>query len=107
MKIENLRYTKSEASIEIPDGASNLYSKQGKSADITGLDAETTDYTKGSPVLSTRIIFILSGGTKREKDYFRPLRADGHVHSVKIAFRSKGGQGLKPFELRGLAEEFI
>lgn len=52
-------------------------------------------------------MFILSGGTKREKDYFRPLRSDSNIRSIKIAFRSKEGQGLKPYELKDLAEGFL
>ena len=107
MKIEELRYSKGESYRSIPDDSSNFVKNNDGSVDIAGLGVEETDYTKGSPFLSTRIIFILSGGTKREKDYFRPLKTDGQIHSVKIAFRSKEGQRLKPYELRFLANEFI
>ena len=105
MKIEELRYSKGESYRSIPDDSSNFVKNNDGSVDIAGLGVEETDYTKGSPFLSTRIIFILSGGTKREKDYFRPLKTDGQIHSVKIAFRSKEGQGLKPYELRFLAKD--
>ncbi len=107
MKIEELRYSKSESSRNIPEDSPNSVKNSDSSVDIAGLGVVATDYTKGSPYLSTRIIFILSGGAKREKDYFRPLKTDGHIHSVKVAFRSKEGQGLKPYELIALASEFI
>ena len=74
---------------------------------VPGLGAFVSDYSKGAPYLSTKIIFILSGGSKREKDYFKPLKADKMIRSIKIAFRSKNGQGLKPYELNALAAEFI
>ena len=35
------------------------------------------------------------------------MRSDSNIRSIKIAFRSKEGQGLKPYELKGLAEEFL
>lgn len=106
MRIEGLRYSKGESSKIVSEDSSNHDKDSERSVDISGLGAEPTDYTKGAPYLSTRIIFILSGGTKREKDYFRPLKTDGQIHSVKVAFRSKEGQGLKPYELRELAEDF-
>lgn len=107
MKIEELRYSKSESSKNTPDDSPNFVKELDESVDVAGLGVESTDYTKGSPFLSTRIVFILSGGTKREKDYFKPLKTDRQIHSVKIAFRSKEGQGLKPYELRDLAEGFL
>ena len=107
MKIDGLRYSKGEASKVVSEDSFNSVKDSVKAVDISGLGAESTDYTKGAPYLSTRIIFILSGGTKREKAYFKPLKTDRQIHSVKIAFRSKEGQGLKPYELKELAENFV
>lgn len=107
MKIENLNYSKGDASKKIIE-VSPIDESESKVLDtITGLEPPPVDYAKGTPYLSTRIMFILSGGSKRERDYFRPLKTDGHVRSIKIAFRSKDGQGLKPYELKTIAEEFI
>ncbi|MEY8246451.1 MULTISPECIES: RloB family protein [Bacteroidales] len=107
MKIDKLNYAKGELSKEIKEGSPVLVPETQDSADVSGLEAVSSDYSKGAPYISTRIVFILSGGTKREKDYFRPLRSDSNIRSIKIAFRSKEGQGLKPYELKGLAEEFL
>lgn len=84
-----------------------LVSEAKDSTTVSGLDAVSTDYSKGAPFISIRIVFILSGGTTRERDYFRPLKSDSQVGSIKIAFRSKEGQGLKPYELKSLAEDFL
>jgi len=107
MKIDKLNYTKGELSKEIKESSPILVHETQNSVEVSGLDAVSSDYSKGAPYISTRIVFILSGGTKREKDYFRPLKSDGHIRSIKIAFRSKEGQGLKPYELKNLAEEFL
>lgn len=107
MKIENLKYAKGEASKKIIE-ASPVFESESKNSDIiSGFSTVAADYSKGAPYLSTKIMFILSGGSKRERDYFRPLKTDRHVRSIRIAFRSNDGQGLKPYELKTLAEEFI
>lgn len=107
MRIENLKYEKGEASTEIIEVSPIIKSESTHSDNISILNSVSADYSKGEPFLSTKIMFILSGGSKREKDYFKPLKEDDLVRSIKIAFRSKEGQGLKPYELKSLAEEFI
>lgn len=108
MKIDNLPYSKTEPSKNIIEGPVSEVSKiSGEDSGISGLGAEETEYSKGAPTLETKIIFILSGGSEREKDYFRPLKKNPQIRSIKIAFRSKKGQGLKPYELKSLSEEFI
>ena len=100
MKINNLKYTKDEPSENILESSTDAVSYSGEASPISGLGAEGSHYSKGSPVLDTRIIFILSGGSKREKDYFRPIHNNPAIRTIKIAFRSKKGQGLKPYEDR-------
>lgn len=108
MKIDGLKYSKADLSKDLRIGSPESVPKaHDDAAAVSGLDAVSSDYSKGAPFISTRIVFILSGGTKRERDYFRPLKADGHIRSIKITFRSKDGQGLKPYELKSLAEEFL
>lgn len=106
MRIEGFSYSKGESSRVVSEDLFNQDKESLKTVDVPGIGAKSTDYTKGAPYKSTRIIFILSGGSKREKDYFRPLKTDEQIHSVKVAFRSKEGQGLKPYELKELAEDF-
>lgn len=95
MRIEGFSYSKGESSRVVSEDLFNQDKESLKTVDVPGIGAKSTDYTKGAPYKSTRIIFILSGGSKREKDYFRPLKTDEQIHSVKVAFRSKEGQGLK------------
>lgn len=107
MKIDNLKYAKEDLTKELKKGSAISALKSQDPAVLSGFDAVSSDYTKGAPFISTRIVFILSGGSKRERDYFRPLKSDGQIRSIKIAFRSKDGQGLKPYELKSIAEDFL
>ncbi len=106
MKIDDLQYSKGGRSRSL-GGSPDLPIPEAGGEEVAGLTASSSDYSKGAPFLSTRIVFILSGGDKREKDYFRPLKRDEKIRSVRIAFRSKKGQGLKPFEMKRLAEEYM
>lgn len=105
MNLDNLNYSKQDSSkvINIEANPSNLV----ESDEIGGMGASDSDYSKGEPHLDTAIVFILSGGSEREKDYFKPLKVDKHIKNIKIAFRSKKGQGLKPYELVSYASDFI
>lgn len=107
MRIDKLNYTKGELSKNVFESSSESVPETQDSGDVSGLDAVSSDYSKGAPYISTSMMFILSGGSKREKDYFKPLRTDGNIRSIRIAFRSKDGQGLKPYELKKLAEDFL
>ncbi|MBO4994414.1 MAG: RloB domain-containing protein [Muribaculaceae bacterium] len=106
MNLDNLYYSKQDSSKAIESEVVQA-NKPDEFAEIGGMGADDTDYTKGEPFIDTGIVFILSGGSEREKDYFRPLKIDKQIHNVKIAFRSKKGQGLKPYELASLASEFV
>jgi hypothetical protein len=105
MNLDNLNYSKQDGSkvINIETVSGNLV----ESDEIGGMGALDSDYSKGEPHLDTAIVFILSGGSEREKNYFRPLKIDKHIKNIKIAFRSKKGQGLKPYELVSKASDFI
>jgi hypothetical protein len=106
MNLDNLHYSKKDGSKVIETEAIKK-SKRNDYAEIGGMGASDSDYSKGEPRLDPALVFILSGGSEREKDYFRPLKTDNRIHNLKIVFRSKKGQGLKPYELAGLASDFI
>ena len=105
MNLENLHYAKGEGIRKMADAVDRKLSTP-ISGEIGGIGAIDTDYSKGEPKLEVKIIYILSGGSEREKDYFKPIIKDRQIRNVKIAFRSRKGQGLKPYELISLANEF-
>ena len=58
------------------------------------------DHGKGKGVLSPAVVYVLSGGSEREKTYFRNLRNDKILSScVQVLFQSKQGQGLQPYQM--------
>lgn len=106
MDLNRLKYSKSDSSKTI--NLEPLPKPNSTSTDeIGGLGALATDYTKGEPHLETTVVFILSGGSVREKDYFKPIKDDKQITNIKIAFRSKKGQGLKPYELIAIANDYL
>ena len=56
-------------------------------------------YSKADGVLSTSLVFVLSGGEKREKDFLRELIRQRELHSLRVAFMSEKGQGLQPYQM--------
>lgn len=63
-------------------------------------------YAKREPVVDVRVLFIISGGEKREKDYFTVLMKN-HSSSVRIAFCTQEGNGYHPREMVEKAKEFL
>lgn len=57
-------------------------------------------YQKTEGVLSTSLVFVLSGGEKREKDFLRELISQRELHSLRVAFMSEKGQGLQPYQMQ-------
>ena len=57
-------------------------------------------YSKTDGVLSTSLVFVLSGGEKREKDFFRELIKQRELYSLRVAFISAKGQGLQPYQMQ-------
>lgn len=57
-------------------------------------------YKKAEGVLSASLVFVLSGGEKREKDFLRELIMQRELHSLRVAFVSEKGQGLQPYQMQ-------
>lgn len=58
-----------------------------------------SNYTKLEGEIDVRILFIISGGEDRERNYFKMLKDDHQLKRIKVAFASKKGQGLTPTQL--------
>lgn len=57
-------------------------------------------YRKEEGTLSTSLVFVISGGEKREKDFLRELIRQRELHSLRVAFMSEKGQGLQPYQMQ-------
>ena len=62
-------------------------------------------YEKTDGVMSYSIICVISGGEKRERDFLKTLIRQKDLHSLRVAFISKEGQGLQPYQMQEQWEE--
>ena len=108
MDLNKLRYSKTVA-VKDMEAHSNKTEKAAVSEKDNSLSVGkmSSDYLKGEATIETKIVIIISGGDKREKDYFKMLMKDRHIRRLKIAFVSKKGQGLVPSQMFELAKEYL
>lgn len=57
-------------------------------------------YEKTDGVMSYSIVCVISGGEKRERDFLLTLIRQQDLHSLRVAFISKAGQGLQPYQMQ-------
>ena len=57
-------------------------------------------YQKPEGILSTSLIFVLSGGEKKEKDFLRELIKQRELNSLRVVFMSEKVQGLQPYQMQ-------
>ena len=108
MDLNKLRYSKTVA-VKDMEAHSDKTEKAAVSEKDKSLSVGkmSSDYLKGEATIEAKIVFIISGGDKREKDYFKMLMKDRHIRRLKIAFVSKKGQGLVPSQIFELAKEYL
>lgn len=110
MKLDDLKYGKDNGSREEKAVEKVVETKPTPSiSKTTRLPsiALSSDYTKPEGEIEVRILFILSGGEDRERNYFKMLKDDNHLERIKVAFTSKEGQGLNPTQLLEAAENCV
>ena len=100
MDLSKLTYSKGDSARTpqklVPKAASEVNGRIG-SSDIMKVSPA---YSKSDGILSTNLVFVLSGGEKREKDFLRELIVQREFHSLRVAFMSEKGQGLQPYQMQ-------
>ena len=101
MDLSKLTYSKEDSARTPADVP--LHKATTENKDESGM-SETIQvplaYRKTEGVLSTSLIFVLSGGEKRERDFLLELIRQRELHSLKVAFMSEKGQGLQPYQMQ-------
>lgn len=64
------------------------------------VDRNLIGYEKNDGVLSCSIVCVISGGERREKDFLREVIRCDNIQSLRVAFLSKEGQGLQPYQMK-------
>ncbi|MGM9816161.1 MAG: RloB family protein [Lepagella sp.] len=62
-------------------------------------------YEKTDGTMSYSIVCVISGGEKRERDFLKTLIRHKDLDSLRVAFISKEGQGLQPYQMQEQWEE--
>lgn len=74
------------------------------SDDSIGDEAITPDvpsiYSKSDGTLPYELVFVISGGTNRERNFLKDLIENRESLSLRILFLSKEGQGLHPNQMQ-------
>lgn len=107
MKLDDLKYGKDNGSREFVEGSVSRNQEPTKTHKHLPSISLSSDYTKPEGEIDVRILFILSGGEDRERNYFKMLKDDQHLERIKVAFASKEGQGLNPTQLLEVAKKSI
>lgn len=100
MASDKLTYQKQPGRTPLRKPVAVVPNKQSRQRTTGGSTPYSKKHEKGEAVLVPAIVYVLSGGTTREKVYFRTLRSDKILSScVQVLFQSKEGQGLQPFQM--------
>ncbi len=71
------------------------------------MDLSKLTYQKPEGERSTSLIFVLSGGEKKEKDFLKELIKKKTIRSLRVAFMSKKNQGLQPYQMQQKWQEIL
>ena len=101
MDLSKLTYKKDDSKIELPKNIVQTTSKvkreRQKTINIPHVDLA---YEKQDGLLPSNLFFVLSGGEKKEKDFLQELIQKRELHSLRVVFMSKKGQGLLPYQMQ-------
>ena len=94
MNLEALSYQKKEGSLPLRPSLPPAAPTPIQEADPEG-------------TIPTSILFIISGGEKREIQYFQPINKNQRTRRLAIALATEKGQGLNPQQIHDTAQQFL
>lgn len=110
MDLKHLKYAKSVGHV-VPNTISQEKVSKKKETSSSSLlthgKSLPVDYRKEEPTIMPTLVFVVSGGEKREQDYFQMLLKDEKIKRLRVAFATKSGQGLDPKQMLSKAESFL
>lgn len=101
MDLSKLTYSKGDSVRTPADVSSHEPTTECKEESGTSVVSKVLPaYQKSEGVLSTNLVFVISGGEKREKNFLKELIKQRKLHSLRVAFMSEKGQGLQPYQMQ-------
>lgn len=98
---KKLTYTRHSKNLPIVPPREQLKQVQEQTTDNSlNSSRSISGYEKTEGVLSYDIVCVISGGERKERDFLRLLIKQKELHSLRIVFISKDGQGLQPYQMQ-------
>ena len=100
MDLSHLKYQKSQSGNKELKSVDRKKVRQESSGLNSGrIPVFKSTYLKKEGNRSSALVFVLSGGTTRERDFLKMLINQTYLHSLRVLFLSKEGQGLQPYQM--------
>lgn len=100
MDLSKLTYSKNDSRLAPKPPVLQPIAKNEEDGLVHESSGVAPAYQKSEGVLSTSLIFVLSGGEKKEKDFLRELILKRELRSLRVVFMSEKGQGLQPYQMQ-------
>lgn len=111
MDINHLSYKRKSGAKEVFPSEQNAMGRPSATKQLlSGGIKRSVDssYAKHPGTIETRLFFIVSGGEKRERNYFHLLlQNENCIRRVKIVFVSCNNQGYNPSQMGNLAQDYL
>lgn len=100
MDLSRLSYTKGDSQT-IPGQPAGRIARQNQPEDSKyELPEVHAAYQKPEGILSSSLVFVISGGEKREAAFLRELIMKQDLRSLRVVFMSQEEQGLQPYQMQ-------
>ena len=106
MDLSKLTYTKGSSERSLQDTIQKPSTGKEEKGDVLSVPVPAA-YRKIEGVFSPNLVFVLSGGEKREKDFLWELIKQQKLRSLRVVFMSKEGQGLQPYQMQERWQEIL
>lgn len=105
MDLSKLTYTKVASEQEEKNPIQSAAGKRHRNVKIDNSFIVSASYQKTDGVLPGNLIFVLSGGSTRERNFLKILIKHKELHSLRVAFMSKKNQGFQPYQMQSRWKE--
>ena len=100
MDLKKLSYSKASSELPLREVVQKTLHSGKRSKKVLEVPALPPAYTKADGVLPVSLVFVISGGEKKERNFLFELIRQKSFHSLRVAFLSKKGQGLQPYQMQ-------
>lgn len=100
MDLSKFTYSKKDSRLTPKSLVHQSITQNKENCQVYETSGVSSAYQKPEGILSTSLIFVLSGGEKKEKDFLRELIKQRELNSLRVVFMSEKVQGLQPYQMQ-------